>query len=419
MEIQEASKTFIIENEFSGVLNAQKIENSKKIIQNLQIPTTKNEAWKYTRLGKIASKQFKKSNSKSTDYTSYIVSSDAYTFIFENGFLVEKPQQKIEGVTIESLTAINNSSNINSVIGKNLKLENEFFHNLNTIHATDGICIHIATNQIIDKPIQIIHIVSGEQTVATTRNVIIAEKNSKAAIIHGYFSAAEENTFNNTITEVFVSENAHLTIDKIQYESENAYLISTDQIEQEQNSTCTINTITLNGGLVRNNLNIEVNGQNCTTNLNGAYVLKGNQHVDNHTMVDHKVAHCNSNELYKGIMYDKSTGVFNGKVFVRRDAQKINAFQSNANVLIGDHASINSKPELEIYADDVKCSHGSTTGQIDEEAVFYLRARGLSEASARNLIIHAFLNEVFENIENNDVKEFIINTLESRFGWES
>jgi Fe-S cluster assembly protein SufD len=418
MEIQEASKNIIVENEFNGILDNSLVTNSKKLIQQIQIPTTKNEAWKYTRLGKISSKEFLKRKSKTANKDKYSISSDAYTFVFENGFLVEKPNYEIEGLTIHALSE-NSNSNLKSLIGQNLKLDNEYFNNLNTIHATDGICIHIERDRIIQKPIQIIHLISQENTAATTRNIIVAEKNSNASIIQTYNSIEEVTTFTNVITEVFVKENAQLTIDKIQVESENAYLISTDQIQQEKNSTFTINTMTLNGGLVRNNLNIEVIGQNCTSNLNGAYVLKGNQHVDNHTMVDHKVAHCDSNELYKGIMYEKSTGVFNGKVFVRRDAQKINAFQSNANVLIGDNSSINSKPELEIYADDVKCSHGSTTGQIDEDAVFYLRARGLSESSARNLIIHAFLNEVFEKIKNNDVKYFIINTLESRFGWES
>jgi len=165
-------------------------------------------------------------------------------------------------------------------------------------------------------------------------------------------------------------------------------------------------------------LNIEVNGENCTTNLNGAYLLKGNQHVDNHTLVDHKVAHCESHELYKGVVNDKATAVFNGKVFVRKDAQKINAFQSNANVLLSDDSSVNSKPELEIYADDVKCSHGSTTGQLDEEAVFYLRARGLSEKTARKLMISAFINDVIEKIDNQDVKSYVIQLLQERFDWE-
>ena len=205
--------------------------------------------------------------------------------------------------------------------------------------------------------------------------------------------ATSEN-FTNVISEIHVGKNAKLTIDKLQEENETCSHIATELVNQQQDSNFTINTVTLNGLLVRNNLTIEVNGQNCETNLNGAYILNGNQHVDNHTVVDHKVANCESNELYKGVIDGKATAVFNGKVFVRKDAQKINAFQSNGNVLLSDDATINSKPELEIYADDVKCSHGSTTGQLDEEAVFYLRARGLSEASARQLMVGAFIEDV-------------------------
>jgi len=208
-----------------------------------------------------------------------------------------------------------------------------------------------------------------------------------------------------------------LTIDKVQYESEQSFHISTEEVQQAKNSNFTINTFTLNGGIVRNNLHINVNGENCESHLNGAYLLKNKQHVDNHTIVDHKVANCESFELYKGVMDDSSTGVFNGKVFVRKDAQKINAFQSNGNVLLSDNATINSKPELEIYADDVKCSHGSTTGQLDEEAVFYLRARGLSEKSARQLMVSAFIGEVLEKVENQQVLDFIHKVLKDRFDW--
>lgn len=215
-----------------------------------------------------------------------------------------------------------------------------------------------------------------------------------------------------------VEANAHLTINKIQYESEANYQIATEQVKQEKDSTFTINTITLNGELVRNNLNIDVLGQNCNTHLNGAYLTKGKQHVDNHTTVDHTVANCESNELYKGVMDDDSTAVFNGKVFVRKDAQKINAFQSNGNVLLSGNATVNSKPELEIYADDVKCSHGSTTGQLDEDAVFYLRARGLSEKNARKLLVSAFIADVLDTIESEEVRAHIDNMLLERFGWE-
>ncbi|MEY3425976.1 MAG: Fe-S cluster assembly protein SufD, partial [Bacteroidota bacterium] len=174
----------------------------------------------------------------------------------------------------------------------------------------------------------------------------------------------------------------------------------------------------LDGTLVRNNLNIGVKGVNCTTHLNGIYLLKENQHVDNHTIVDHCAPNCESHELYKGVMDDSSTAVFNGKVFVRKDSQKINAFQSNANVLLSDSATINSKPELEIYADDVKCSHGSTTGQLDDEAIFYLRARGISEKSARHLMVSAFIGDVLGKIENEKVLEFTHSILKDRFDWE-
>jgi Fe-S cluster assembly protein SufD len=179
-----------------------------------------------------------------------------------------------------------------------------------------------------------------------------------------------------------------------------------------------MHTVTLNGTLVRNNVRVRVNGTNCETNLYGAYLLKGNQHTDNHTIIDHMMPHCLSNELYKGVIDDQATAVFNGKVFVRKDAQKINAFQSNGNVLMTDKASVNSKPELEIYADDVKCSHGSTTGQLNEEAVFYLQSRGISERSARNLLVEAFIGEVLEKNDNLDFTDKTNAILNERFGWE-
>jgi Fe-S cluster assembly protein SufD len=214
-----------------------------------------------------------------------------------------------------------------------------------------------------------------------------------------------------------LGKGAKLTIHKLQLENGADYHFSRENARQDKDATLTINTLTLSGNLVRNDVHVKVAGQNAETNLNGAYILKNNQLVDNHTVVDHLVAHCQSNELYKGVLYDKSTAVFNGKVFVRPDAQKINAFQSNANVLLSDDASVNSKPELEIYADDVKCSHGSTTGQLDESAVFYLRARGLSEKSAKELLVSAFISDVLNKIENKEVLEFTNTFLNKEFGW--
>jgi Fe-S cluster assembly protein SufD len=278
--------------------------------------------------------------------------------------------------------------------------------------------ITVDENVSIDHPIQLLHLNTTDSQVSNVSHFISAHKGSKASFIIGSLSSANSNSFTNSSLNVHVAENATLTIDKLQIEEEGNLIVSNELVTQEKGSTFTINTITLNGSLVRNNLTIEVDGTNCTTNLNGAYLLKGNQHVDNHTVVDHKQPHCNSNELYKGVMDDQSTGVFNGKVFVREDAQKINAFQSNGNVLLSDSATINSKPELEIYADDVKCSHGSTTGQLDEEAIFYLRARGLSEASARQLLVSAFISDVLDKIENEALGTFIDDVLSNRFGWQ-
>lgn len=400
-------------------LSQELINSSKYVLSSIDFPNTRNEAWKYTRVGRIAN--LRPSNTiQGTLHLdqSYLISKDAFTFVFENGnFLADYSTKDLpEGLTISSLS--NCSAVQLAALGKNIKLENEVFNALNTNYLNDGAFVHIAAKAQIEKPIQLIHVLSGSNVNANLRNYIHIEKFAEAKIIQGFFSANASASFANVVTEISVEESAHLTLDKIQYENEGNFHVSTEQVEQAKNSTFTINTLTLNGTLVRNNLHIEVNGENCTTNLNGAYLLKENQHVDNHTVVDHKAPHCESNELYKGVIDDKATAVFNGKVFVRKDSQKINAFQSNGNVLLSDDATVNSKPELEIYADDVKCSHGSTTGQLDEEAVFYLRARGISEKSARHLMVSAFIGDVLEKIENEDVLDYVHSILKDRFNWE-
>lgn len=379
------------------------------------LPTTRDEAWKYTRVAKIGKINFSNNSAKINSIKRFIVDSDAVQLVFINGNYSEEHStlEQIEGVSVQKLS----DCDATQIPLTNLQFEGEVFHSLNANYLNDGVLISIEKNAQVNRTIQITHILTGEQELSNFKTIVQAGAFSKANIIQGFFAENATQSFANNTTEVFVGENAHLTIDKIQYEAEETFHISTEQVAQEKDSTFTINTLTLNGGLVRNNLNIDVNGQNCTTNLNGVYLTKGKQHVDNHSIVDHKVANCESNELYKGVMDDKSTGVFNGKVFVRKDAQKINAFQSNGNVLLSDDATINSKPELEIYADDVKCSHGSTTGQLDEEAIFYLRARGISEKSARQLMVAAFTEEVFEQIENEKVLAFAKDLLKERFGW--
>ena len=373
------------------------IEKAMYTLENSPLPTTRNEAWKYTRLVKIGKVEFQNTKATIASIDPYKIVESACTFVFVNGHFSAELSSRVipAGVTCELL------SELNEEFETSVNLENELFNATNTAHLTGGIRIAISAKTVVESPIQIIHILKGDHVISNFRSIIKAEKFSKSAIVQGFFSEEGEANFCNNITEVSVEDNAFLTIDKIQYESENSFHINTEEVQQAKNSNFTINTFTLNGGIVRNNLHINVNGENCESHLNGAYLLKNKQHVDNHSIVDHKVPNCESFELYKGVIDDNSTGVFNGKVYVRQDAQKINAFQSNGNVLLSDNATINSKPELEIYADDVKCSHGSTTGQLDEEAVFYLRARGLSEKSARQLMVSAFIGEVLDKVETN------------------
>ncbi len=406
--------------------NNELIVNASTVLKSIDFPTTRSEAWKYTRLGRIKaisasgqSARVGKNLSRELIKDSYQISNSGLTFVYENGvFRSDLSSGEFpKGATIKPLTGC--AKEELTSVGQTIQLENELFNSLNTVYAIDGMSIDIEDGTVINEPIQLIHLLTGKNTIANLRNVIRIGKFAKAEIMQSFFALDAENSFANSVTEINVSENAHLSIHKLQSETEGNFHISTEQVEQAKDSTFTINTITLDGTFVRNNLNISVNGINATTNLNGAYILKGQQHVDNHTCVDHKAPHCNSNELYKGVIDDKSTAVFNGKVFVRKDAQKINAFQSNANVLLSDLCTVNSKPELEIYADDVKCSHGSTTGQLDEEAVFYLRARGISEKTARSLMIEAFMADVLEKIENEDFLKYTQSKLNKRFNWES
>lgn len=387
------------------------------VLENTPFPTTRTEAWKYTRLAKIRNGNFI-AQPQQLASNKHQIDSNAVSVVFVNGHFAAdlSSAQFPDGIKLLTLSHMDPAEL--AVLGNDLPLDGELFNAFNTAYATDGVYLHISANMHIEPVIEITHIITGAASIAHVRNIIVAEAFSKAHIIQQFVAENASACFTNVVTEVSVAKNAYLTIDKLQYEDESCFTIATEQVAQAADSNFTINTITLNGGLVRNNLNIAVNGGNCETHLNGAYILKGNQHVDNHTVVDHKVAHCVSNELYKGVIDEKATAVFNGKVFVRKDAQKINAFQSNGNVLLSDDATVNSKPELEIYADDVKCSHGSTTGQLDEEAVFYLRARGIGEKAARQLMVGAFVGDVFGKLTNEAVKLRVDQLLQERFEWD-
>jgi Fe-S cluster assembly protein SufD len=391
------------------------LKNAENVLSTLDFPTTRNERWKYTRVAKIANKTF--SSATGTVEKLDLPVKDAYTIVFVNGFFRSdlSALNLPEGVEV---SALSQTAAANELLGSIVNVDTNVFSALNTLYATDGVYIRLKAKTIVEKPVQIVHVLTGENTIANVRNVIVSERFSEAEIVQVFLAENATESFLNNVTEVFVEENAKLAFDKLQNETEGNFHISTEHVKQAKSSDFKINTITLNGGLVRNDLFIDVEGENVETHLNGTYVLKGNQHVDNHTTVDHLKANCESNELYKGVVDENATAVFNGKVFVRKDAQKINAYQSNGNVLLSDSASVNSKPELEIYADDVKCSHGSTTGQLDEEAIYYLRARGISEKSAKALMVTAFIGDVIDKIDNEAVVEYVHKGLHERFGWD-
>lgn len=281
---------------------------------------------------------------------------------------------------------------------------------LNTMLAADGVFIHAAKGACVDEtPVQIIHIADNEvASMNHPRNLVVADEKAQLTIIETFESIGPVKSFTNALTEVAVAPFTRVEHYRLQVQAENANLVSTVQANVEHTSKYTTHTYTLGGALVRNNLNNVLAGKNCEVHLFGLYLPKGSQVVDNHTIVDHTVPNCMSNELYKGVVTDKGTAVFNGKIFVRPDAQKTNAYQTNKNILLSDDAAVNTKPQLEIYADDVKCSHGTSTGRMDEEALFYLRARGIGEDSARKLLVHAFAGEVVDNIGIEPVKDYVL-----------
>lgn len=414
--------------EIAGAKNALPVlsalrEKAMLVLEQEDFPTTRQEAWKYTRVAKIKNTAFSNDDLTLPNAAAIqhllIPGLEGSVLVFVNGSYQSALSTLVEeaGLEILPLTNAAGVSWVKEHIGAQTDLEGQFFNALNTQWASDGIAIRVAKNTVLKQSVQCLFISTGKQQYGGLRNLIRVEDFAQAQLVFSFQSLEAESCFSHAISEINVGANAQLTIDKIQVEANSNFCLATEQVKQEKDSTFTINTLTLDGALVRNDLSIQVAGQNAETHLNGAYILKGKQHVDNHTTVDHLVAHCNSNELYKGVIDDQATGVFNGKVFVRKDAQKINAFQSNGNVLLSDTATVNSKPELEIYADDVKCSHGSTTGQLDDEAIFYLRARGLSEKSARALMVNAFVGDVLDKIESDAIRSYIDGILLEKFGW--
>ena len=366
-------------------------------------PTTKDEEWKYTSLKKIVTKEYTIENTGEIIDSSTV---DKYSLGFENriifsdGKLIGSPN--IKGVSINGFSNFG-SNTTDSIL------------QLNKALAQNGFTISVDKNTVLESPIEILFFATTENNFSQYRNLISVGDNTEVKFVERIQTLNDSTSMVNHFTQIHCAKNTKVEYNKIQNNTPESRLIDTVNVYQEQDSTCDINTLIFGGSFTRNNLNFEQNGSNCESNMNGVSILDDNQLADNHTFVDHKSAHCRSNEMYKGVYLGNSKGVFNGKIMVRPDAQKIDALQSNNNLLLSDNSTIDSKPQLEIYADDVKCSHGATTSKIDEQELFYLLSRGIPLRSAEKLISLGFLDEVIEKANNEDLIEKVRAIIESKF----
>ena len=289
---------------------------------------------------------------------------------------------------------------------------------LNTAFSNEGAYIHIPKNKVVEKPIQILHFSTGKEsaTMLQPRNLIVVDENSHVQIIERHQSLTNNPVLTNSVTEIFTNKRAIVDYYKIQNDNQHASLIDNTFIKQKRESLASVHTFAFGGKLIRNNLNFYQEGERLDSTLKGITIIGDKQHVDHNTLVHHIEPNCESHQDYKGIFSDSSTGVFNGKVLVNKEAQKTNAFQSNNNILLSDKASINTKPQLEIFADDVKCSHGCTIGQLDESAMFYMRSRGIPEKEAKALLMFAFSNNVLSSVKIPELKQRITKIIANKLG---
>jgi Fe-S cluster assembly protein SufD len=388
-------------NKVGFVIDAELTE-ALQFLENNGIPTNKHEDYKYCNLDAVFKKEFKNITQDFNEITNSDVKpyklNEAINLVVANGNYMESLSDKIivKGITIKCL---NDLSGNNTPIGSLAASKSDAFIALSNAFSGNGLYIEVQKNNVIPMPINIIYINSvNAESLINPRSFIRIQPSAEVTITERFVSIGKK-VFSNFLSEKLVEENAKLTSYTIQEEGKESFAVHTNQVKVSRNATYDHTTITLSGQLVRNNHNVVIAGENSRSDLNGLFLTDGSQLVDNHTLMDHQVPNCESNELYKGVVGGKSIGVFNGKIFVRKDAQKTNAYQSSKNILLSDDATLNTKPQLEIYANDVKCSHGTSTGKIDENALFYLKARGVGDESARKLLLAAFANEVLDKIQ--------------------
>ncbi len=397
-------------------------------------PTKKEEAWKYTSLNSILKTDFsifpKEENALEYHQVKkyFLHEIDTYKIVFIDGiyssYLSETTHDGVDICLMSSALTKPMYQQIVDVYFNKAASKEESLTTLNTAFSREGAYIYIPKNKAPKKPVEIIHFATGNEAslMLQPRNLIIAEENAELQVLERHQSLTGNPVLTNCVTEIFAAKNAIVDYYKVQNDSEHATLIDNTSIAQKDKSVVNVHTFSFGGKLTRNNLNFYQHGEYIESTLKGVTILGEKQHVDHHTLVHHTQPNCESHQDYKGIYGERSTGVFNGKIIVDKIAQKTNAFQQNNNVLISDQATINTKPQLEIFADDVKCSHGCTIGQLDEDALFYLQSRGIPQKEATGLLMYAFANNVLESVRLPELKKrinkLIANKLGVRLGFE-
>ena len=379
----------------------------------------KEEAWKYTSLNAILKNDFtvfpKNENSIEFNQVSkyFLNEVDTYKVVFVDGiFSSHLSSTTHEGIDVCLMASALNKPKYKMVIDKyfnKIANKDDSLTSLNTAFANEGAYINIPKSKVAPKPIEIMYFSTGNEAalLVQPRNLVIVGENSHVQIIERHQSLNENPVLTNSVTEIFAEKRAIVDYYKIKNDTLQANLIDNTFVSQQQESHVYVHTFSFGGNLTRNNLNFYHFGERLTSTLNGITIIGEKQHVDHYTLVNHATPNCESFQDYKGIYAVSSTGVFNGKVYVEKEAQKTNAFQKSNNILLSDKATINAKPQLEIFADDVKCSHGCTVGQLDETALFYMQQRGIPQKEAKALLMYAFSNAVIENIKIPELKQRI------------
>ncbi len=388
-----------------------------RYLEEKGVPNNKHEDYKYCNIEAVLRKEFKSVEQSFNELSNADIAplklDEAINLVVVNGSYNESLSEKmiVKGLTVKAFTEL--SSSQKELLSSQAKSDTDALIALNSAFAGNGLYLQVDKNNSIPMPIHIIYVNSANQNSATNaRSFVHIEANAEVTLVESFFNIGNAKIFSDFVSEKLLGENAKLNCFTFQNEGPLSYSVNTNQVKVSKYANYSNTTTTMSGELVRNNHNVVLAASNCEAHLNGLFITTGTQQVDNHTLIDHQMPNCESNELYKGIAKDKSTGTFNGKIFVRKDAQKTNAYQSSKNILMSDDATINTKPQLEIYADDVKCSHGTSTGKIDTEALFYLKARGIGEDNARKLLLQAFAQELIDKIEIHSLQEKVLQLFE-------